>query len=143
MDLLVTNNAADGSGGVFIYEIPLTGAKTSGDWTRHDVYTGFVPIHPNNQGAGAPGNSVIAFPYATEEKNDGIRPNLLVSGDDMGNIVLFTPNSNSTTDWTYTMTTLYQAKGTTGEVTAADLNGDGVNEIVVCESSVIPMREGA
>jgi len=130
-DLLVTNNANDGTGSVYAYEIPID-PKTSktNSWTRHQLVTGLSPPIKHIPGQGAPGNAV-AFHKNISATNQ--KPLIVVSGDDAGSVILLTPKTQSTTDWTYSSEIIYQASGTTGEVTVSDVDGDGIVEIIVAE----------
>jgi hypothetical protein len=106
-ELLVTNNN-NKNGGVFAYEIPANPKSSSTVWPKHTLCDGFKPLHPLLPGSGAPGNLALL-------KGSGLKPNIVVSGDDNGNLVLLTPaSSTNTTDWKYLRSTLYQATGTTG-----------------------------
>ena len=55
-----------------------------------------------------------------------------MSGDDDGKAYYFEPVSNNSSDWTYTMMTFLDAgNGTVGELSSADVDGDGFVEVFV------------
>ena len=55
-----------------------------------------------------------------------------MSGDDDGKAYYFEPVSNNSSDWTYTkMTFLDAGNGTVGELSSADVDGDGFVEVFV------------
>jgi hypothetical protein len=123
---LVTNNN-NKNGGVFAYEIPSDPKASSSVFPKHLLHDGFKPLHPLNPGAGAPGNTALA------KSTDGSKPSIVVSGDDSGLLVVLEPNSKTSSDWTYTATTLYAASGTTGNVHVEDIDGDGLVDLLVAQ----------
>ena len=66
---------------------------------------------------------------------------LYVSGDDDGKVYRHTPVSNLPTSWRYETDTIYQTDNdigyttltgaTIGEISAVDLDGDGIVEIII------------
>ncbi|KAJ8298842.1 hypothetical protein KUTeg_022902 [Tegillarca granosa] len=77
------------------------------------------------------GNNGSIFVY--EIPNDfRTKPSILLSGDDNGRAYLLVPTSASNTDWSYNLTTFLDAgDGTVGELTYADVDNDGFNEVFV------------
>merc|ERR1711920_84907 len=92
----------------------------------------------NSKGLGSPGE---ATPFSfTNVVSNKTMPNILVSGDDDGNMYLFTPNSNTFGDYTFNQ--IYQSSqfnpfvtpfnaSTVGRPAVVDMNEDGCSEIVV------------
>ena len=55
-----------------------------------------------------------------------------MSGDDDGRAYMFEAVSEDSNNWSYTKTTIHDAgSGTVGEVSAADVDGDGFLEVFV------------
>ena len=118
LDLLVTNNRADGHGAVYAY------ARGSQGWQRHTLAEGFRVKRSILPGQGGPGAVVPLHPSGGGAKGP---PTLLVSGDDNGTVSLMTPRHGET--FAYTLERLCQGTGTVG--TPAVLYGDGGTTLVV------------
>lgn len=60
------------------------------------------------------------------------KPSILLSGDDDGHAYYLEPRSDEPSDWTYEMQIILNAgDGTVGELSFADVDGDGYVEIFV------------
>jgi len=103
----------------------------SGEWPRVTLDTNF---HPNSMLFGetmSPG-SAVAFHPSTAAKLSGAKPLILLSGDDDGNHYVLQATSADAEDWSYQRQTLVETgKTTAGQVTVADLDDDGYNELVL------------
>jgi len=123
IDLVVTNNeAVPAKASVFAYEIP-TNWKV-GNWTRHTLASGFV-VHSSNANAGCPGTVTPVYP----KTGMGGRPWLLLAGDDSQLAYQLRPTQQ--TGWAYETTTIVSPSATVGQISAADINGDGYTEFFV------------
>lgn len=123
VDLLVTNNKADGSGKVFAFEqtAPLT-------FTKHVLAgPGYKP-HGFGPGLGGPGTATSFFPTVSDKSKKGVRPSIVVSGDDSGHTDLLTPTGDA---FQYEIETIANGTGTMGTMAVGDIDGDGVSEIIV------------
>jgi len=134
LDVLATNNRADGLGGVFAYEAPRAGDWRNGaPWVKHVLARGFKPKKHwfPMPGQGAPG---LAFPLWLPG-SDGVtknKPVVVLTTDDGGQVVQLTPNSADPQDWTYSNNTITTSQdGTIGTPSATDVNGDGWPELFV------------
>ncbi len=123
-DVLVTNHEDDERAAVFTYEIP---SDLTGEWTRHTLYEGFETRQPGpNQGS--PGNAVAIHP---DQNDTSGKPWILVSGDGTQRAHILKPTSEDAGNWDYEKTDILDAGATVGLSSAADLNGDGLLEVMV------------
>jgi len=129
LDVLTTTWSQLGSpGALMTYEIPDDWQSADG-WTRHIIKEGYkmwkIP------GKGSPGTALHY--WATEsDKQAGLKPLILVDGDDDGSFYIMSANSEDVDDWTYTETTIYtQSSGTVGVMAVGDVDGDGATEIIL------------
>ena len=108
------------------------------------VYDKF-PIYSSS--LGSPGEAV-PFYYKTNDQENGFLPSILVSGDDDGNMYMFDPTGytdpkGSDFNFEYSMEIIFKTEEinddfitpfnapTVGQMSVADFNGDGCNDIVV------------
>lgn len=133
VDLLVSNNqdgGKDGSGSVFVYEQN----NSTKNWSRHELATGFLPYpslipSPGPHSRGAPGSSVAFHIETTKEGH--AKPQILLSGDDGGFVALLRPLSEDSDDWNYSVEYVCNSTGTMGTPSVADLDGDGLTELII------------
>merc|ERR1712110_81855 len=108
------------------------------------VYDQF-PVFSSSS-VGSPGEAV-AFYYGTSDEANGVLPSILVSGDDDGQMYMFDPTGYTNPDgsdfnWQYNNAVIFKTKQfspfvtpfnapTVGQMTVADIDGDGCNDIVV------------
>lgn len=108
------------------------------------VYDQF-PVFSSSS-VGSPGEAV-AFYYGVNDKANGVLPSILVSGDDDGQMYMFDPTGYTNPDgsdfnWQYNNAVIFKTKQfspfvtpfnapTVGQMTVADIDGDGCNDIVV------------
>lgn len=145
-DLLVTiGSYGEKQGQLVIYQgsITPTGGYSVGN--KKVIYNQF-PVF-NSAGLGSPG---FARPFyyskaGARQFDDEKYPNILVNGDDDGNLYLFTANyeDNAAMAWgNYTYSKIYQTAAfnpfvtpfnapTLGKETVIDINNDGCNEIIL------------
>lgn len=125
LDLLVSTNGKNGT--LLAYEIP--DDFRTGTYTKHVIAVGFIP-RKSGPGIGSAGNVLTARPNTAVTNN---KPIILMSGDDDGRAYMFKAASEDPHDWSYTKTTIHDAGSgsTIGEVSAADVNGDGYTEVFV------------
>lgn len=76
---------------------------------------------------GSPGKAVAFAPRT----NIIEKPYIVVGGDGAEVAFLLTPNSQSTSDWTYTRQDIIYTACTVGQVAAGDVNGDTYAEFFV------------
>ncbi|XP_060084562.1 uncharacterized protein LOC132563824 [Ylistrum balloti] len=125
LDLLVSENGQIGA--LYGYEIPVD--FRTGNFTRHTLAQGFGP-RKSGTGKGAPGSPTAVFPYKNATQK--VKPSILLSGDDEGTAFYLEPLSADASSWTYNLTTFLQASdGTVGQLSFADANGDGYQEVFV------------
>lgn len=134
LDLLVTNHVDSASSnftsGVFAYEAPASGPLTSpGAWAKHVLASGFVVREPGLPGTQAAPGAARATPACTASGYS--KPLITLSGDGDQRFYLLVPSSQDPTDWSYTLTEVYDCAGTAGRQAAADLDGDGCPEILL------------
>ena len=108
------------------------------------VYDKF-PVYSSS--LGSPGEAV-PFYYKTNDQANGFLPSILVSGDDDGNMYMFDPTGytdpkGSDFNFEYSMEIIFKTEEinddfitpfnapTVGQMSVADFNGDGCNDIVV------------
>ena len=108
--MLATTNAANGHGGVIVYE--LTGNFTQGSsaWTKHVLATGFKPTLPWLPGRGAVG-SVEVFALDPSASPTACRPALALSGDDGAFVSILVANEARSASWSYTDFVVYNSTG--------------------------------
>jgi hypothetical protein len=127
-ELLATNHVNNVKlSGVFAYELPdkiVPGAT----FTRHTLYQGFK-VRQSGPNQAAPGSAIPVWPFTNQQNST--RPSILIGGDGAEEAYLLSPNSQSPSDWTYSIVTVVDVGGTVGQVLAADLNGDGATEFLV------------
>jgi len=124
LDLLVTTNGANGT--LLAYEIP--DDFRTGQFIKHTIAVGFIP-RQSGTGKGAPGNVITVYPTTT---NNTTKPVIILSGDDDGRAYSFEATSETPSDWSYNQVTFCDAgSGTVGEISAADVNGDGYTDVFV------------
>ena len=64
--------------------------------------------------------------------NSRYKPLILLTGDDDSNVYVFESTSdNDPSVWTYTMTSIFYAKGTIGGPVVKDIDGDGYAEVFI------------
>ncbi|KAL4225728.1 hypothetical protein ACF0H5_016417 [Mactra antiquata] len=123
-DLLVTTNGSNGT--LLAYQIP--DDFRTGTFIKHTIDVGFRP-RTSGIGKGAPGSAFTIYPNI---KDTNMKPTVLLSGDDDGRAYIYEPLTQDPLDWSYNKTTFCDAgSGTVGEVSAADIDGDGLLEIIV------------
>nr|CAD7456445.1 unnamed protein product [Timema tahoe] len=114
-------------GNVHVYEIP-DDFRTQ-KFNRKTIATGFVPNALKGE-AMTPGSAQVFYTSLTHERS-GLKPYILLSGDDDGKHYILVPRSQSKVDWTYDTILLEDTFGdTAGASLAADLDGDGFTEII-------------
>ena len=118
-----------GTGSVYAWSVPDDFATD--DWDRVILSTGF---QANDVVVGervSPGEAV-AFHPSESARAAGDKPFILLSGNADGSHYILQPISQDSEDWTYERQTLVAAGGggTAGQVTAADLDGDGFTELI-------------
>ncbi|CAH1247704.1 Hypp7993 [Branchiostoma lanceolatum] len=124
LDLLVTVNSPD-NGTVLVYEIP--DDVTKGPWERRVISDGFSVPGLFKQGKGSPG---FAVPFYPSVANSAEKPSILVSGYDDGHAYILSPASQSSTDWSYELTTFHAGHGVIGNgFQLGDVDGDGTQEL--------------
>ncbi|KAI0174838.1 hypothetical protein BJ166DRAFT_606773 [Pestalotiopsis sp. NC0098] len=123
-DLLVSNHQGDGTGGVYAYEVPddVTAAKS---YVRHTLAAGF-PVTQRGLQQAAPGSPRAFFP--TPASVDAGVPYIVLAGDAAQRAYVLIPG---TTEWSYKTTYLHDCGCTVGQVSAADLDGDGASETII------------
>lgn len=127
IDLLVSNHEHDHNASVFAYEID---AQTLTLKSRHTLISG---IETKQKGikAASPG-PVMAFHPTTATGLTTIKPWILVSGDGSQKAHLLVPESDtSTNDWKYTEHVIWNPASTVGQSTIADIDLDGILEIII------------
>lgn len=123
-DLLVTTNGNNGT--LHVYEIP--DDFRTGKFIKHTIAVGFKP-RKSGTGKGAPGSAIAVQPTINAS---GIKPVILLSGDDDGRAYMFEADSQNPNDWSYTKTTFCDAgDGTVGELSTGDVTNDGYLEVFV------------
>lgn len=143
LDILVTNHVDNATiSGVYAYEAPLppTPLTDASAWTKHALATGFIVREPGLPGTqAAPGAAVAVSPCSGGAPSSSSKPFITVAGDGDQRFYTLTANSQDPSDWTYTLTEVLDCQGTVGGQAAADLDGDGCDEILVpCyDSSVV------
>ncbi|KAK6212596.1 hypothetical protein LQW54_005181 [Pestalotiopsis sp. IQ-011] len=123
-DLLVSNHQGDGTGGVYAYEVPddVTAAKS---YVRHTLAAGF-PVTQRGLQQAAPGSPRAFFP--TPASVDAGIPYIVLAGDAAQRAYVLIPG---VTEWSYKTTYLHDCGCTVGQVSAADLDGDGAAETII------------
>jgi hypothetical protein len=140
LDLLVTNhvdNATDGgtpASGVWAYEAPVAPAPltNASAWTRHALATGFA-VREFGPNQAAPGAFRAFWPCgggAGGAAGTG-KPSIVLAGDGDQRAYILAPADPSPTSWAYTLTQLFDCKGTVGQPAVYDTDGDGCVEVFV------------
>jgi hypothetical protein len=126
IDVLVTVTANTG-GTVEIFEIP-NDFRQETQYTKHVIATGFIARHNGAEGR-TPGVARLFYPDQNHER----KPWIYVAGADDGRAYFLVPDSESTSDWTYNQVTVVDqgADEHVGGMTAADVDGDGYQELFV------------
>lgn len=124
-DLLVTNHEAGGKGKVLAYEVPADLEK--GVYVRHVLLDG-IETRQGGFNQAAPGQAISFHPKTSQTSG---KPLILVNGDGSQRAHVLTPNSDSSTDWSYTESILVDSKSTVGQSAIGDVDGDGFVEIFV------------
>ncbi|XP_069133848.1 uncharacterized protein [Argopecten irradians] len=125
LDLLVSENGEKGV--LYAFEIPAD--FRTGNFTRHTLAQGFSP-RKSGTGKGAPGSPTAVFPNKNAVSKS--KPSILLSGDDEGSAFFLEALSADASSWTYNLTTFLQAgDGTVGQISFADADGDGYQEVFV------------
>lgn len=130
LDLLVTNHVDNATlSGVFAYEAPPAGVPITrvSAWTKHVLYVGFVVREPGPNQA-SPG---AARPLLRCTSSPLKKPLISVAGDGDQRVYLLTPVSDAPTNWAYSLTEIFDCKGTVGRQISADVDGDGCQELFV------------
>ncbi|XP_002124593.3 uncharacterized protein LOC100177500 [Ciona intestinalis] len=126
LDVLCTTWSQLGSPGALLaYEIPDDWQNEP--WTRHVLQTGYkdFPL----PGSGSPGSATAFWPLASME-SAGVKPYVMVTGDDDGQGYVVTANTEDPDDWTYSSVTIYSdGRGTVGAIAVGDVDGDGATEV--------------
>ncbi|KAJ3315773.1 hypothetical protein HDU76_002102 [Blyttiomyces sp. JEL0837] len=128
-EILVTNHQGSSdtpTGSVYAYEIPADITAPAASWTKHTLATNF-PVLQSGTNQAAPGAAHTFHPKvgATD------KPSIVVAGDGAQKAYLLTPNSQATSDWTYTLSVLHDCVNTVGGINVGDVNGDGFVEIFI------------
>ncbi|KAF7539588.1 hypothetical protein G7054_g2019 [Neopestalotiopsis clavispora] len=123
-DLLVSNHQGDGTGGVYAYEVPADVTQVKG-YTRHTLASGF-PVTQRGLQQAAPGSPRAFFP--TPESEEAGVPYIVLAGDAAQRAYVLIPGE---TEWSYKTTYLHDCGCTVGQVSAADVDGDGYSEIII------------
>jgi len=122
LDVLASNHQSDGCfrrtqdaipGRVYALQPPASGDIFNDPWVTHILKDNIRPNPtypaPNNDPAGpgrlAPGLAQEFWPSPFDEATS--RPWVLVGGDEASKVWLLKPNSQSTTDWSYASTTIF------------------------------------
>ena len=121
-DVVLTNHENNANASVFAYEIPAD--WRTGLWPRHTLVSG-IETRQGGMGPASPGAPVVV-PGATR---DG-KALILVAGDGSQRVHLLSPSSSVKTEWRYQFTDLDDLKCTVGQLAAADLDGDGLIEVL-------------
>ena len=117
-DFLVTNHVNGPKSGIFVFE-----RKPTGDWVRRTLLSGLETRRPG-PGQGSPGAPKVFFPDPQQ------KPLIIVSGDGTEHFYVLQPNSQSTSDWNYSVLA-ENMKSTVGKLAFSDVDGDGLFELFV------------
>ncbi|KAJ3167227.1 hypothetical protein HK101_011810, partial [Irineochytrium annulatum] len=126
LDLLVSNHQGTSdnpSGSVYAYEIPADITSPASAWTKHTLATGF-PVLQGGQNQASPGAAHAFHPKVGASG----KPSIVVAGDGSQKAYILSPNSASTSDWSYTTSVLWDCVNTVGGISFGDVNGDGITE---------------
>lgn len=129
MELLLTNHQGSKDkikGSIFYYTLNGDNIRT-GSWSRHLVYDNF-PVIKAGINSAAPGSAKAFYPNLRDVSKT--RPYLLVSGDGSEQAYLFEPSESSPPSYKLVWSQLYKGF-TIGGISIADVNGDGINEIII------------
>ncbi|XP_065183542.1 uncharacterized protein LOC135814358 [Sycon ciliatum] len=131
LDLAVTvNNEKNGS--VRFYEIPADLTNDTVPWPMHIVSTGYHALK-ESIGRGAPGSIFpLCLPNGQLLENGSCsrsspasaaaaRPSFVMSGDDGGNVYLFSPTAE---DWKYDREVILNVDGTVGQLAIASIDSE-------------------
>lgn len=132
LDILATNHVDNATiSGVYAYEAPLppTPITDAAAWTKHTLATGFIVREPGLPGTQAAPGAATAVSHCASAGTR--KPFLTVAGDGDQRFYTLVPNSEDPTDWGYTLTEVLDCQGTVGGQVAADLDGDGCDEVLV------------
>jgi hypothetical protein len=126
-DLLVTVSD-EFNGSLIAYEFPPSGQIRTGIFPRHVLATGFKPT-TQAKGRGSPGQAtVVQLSSVTPRK----KPIIILSGDDDGYVYLLEAvHDDIPLNWEYSIKTIHQSKGTVGQISIEDVDGDGHPEMFV------------
>lgn len=126
-DLIVSNHENDEKASVFGYELDLINLKIK---ARHTLITGIQTKQKGIQAA-SPG-PVLAFHPTNSKGNPTSKPWVLVSGDGSQKAHLLVPEDEvSTHNWKYNEHVIWNPTSTVGQSTVADLDNDGLLEIII------------
>jgi hypothetical protein len=140
LDLLVTNHVDNVTeSGVFVYEAPPVGVPLTSvnAWKKHTIASGFVVREPGLPGTqAAPGAARLVNRCLS---HGSVKPFISLAGDGDQRFYILQPVSEDPTNWIYNMTLIWDCAGTAGRQAAADVDGDGCQELFApCyDSSII------
>jgi hypothetical protein len=104
-DLLLTNHQPYGAttdGRVFAVEQPQSGDIFNDDWTTHILKRGIEPEQTPGQIRLGPGFAKAIYPFRGKGKRKkGVKPWILVGGDQSSKVWLLSPTSHKKKDWEY------------------------------------------
>lgn len=127
LELLVSNHESDAKASVFAYEFD---PETLQVKTRHTLISGIETKQKGIQAA-SPG-PIMAFHPTTRDGIQTNKPWVLVSGDGSQKAHLLVPQDDTDSgNWSYDESIIWNPKSTVGQSTIADLDQDGVLEIII------------
>lgn len=127
IDLLVSNHEGDAKASVFAYEFNPTTLDIK---SRHTLLRGIETKQKGIQAA-SPG-PIMAFHPTTKDGMQTNKPWVLVSGDGSQKAHLLVPQDDQdSSNWHYEESVIWNPKSTVGQSTIADLDQDGVLEIII------------
>jgi hypothetical protein len=133
-DLLVTNHVDNASSpfasGVFAYVAPAapTPLTSAASWTRHELALGFAVREPGPNQAAPGGAATLLLPGTS-------KPLIALSGDgDQRAYILQAAEQGNPDSWDYSLTELWDCKGTVGTVLPL-LSGGRPYAVVACYDS--------
>ena len=127
MDLLVSNHENDHNASVFAYELDLQSLTLK---NRRTLITGIETKQKGIQAA-SPG-PVMAFHPTSQNGSTTNKPWILISGDGSQKAHLLVPEKDtSPLDWKYAEHILWNPSSTVGQSTIADIDNDGLLEVII------------
>ncbi|XP_004349492.2 hypothetical protein CAOG_02742 [Capsaspora owczarzaki ATCC 30864] len=126
VDLLITDHTDDEKlSGVYGYEIPNDLAQ--GTFVKHIIAQGFKTTEPGTNQA-SPGAPEAFYPQV---KSTSGKPSILLAGDGAQSAYLISPNTQTSSDWSYELDVVIDVKHTVGQIAVEDVDGDGWSEFFV------------